>query len=168
MSTLVDAVTREVAWLNTTGDGLPDLPKSAGGPWDVIQRYSARTPAVRKCAIYALLPTMTETRISNARKRQTFTFRHRLEWPIGGSTVDTGFWEQEQDNFAGAVDLLVARIRGTLRDHSHGGRFLSAAEEGPNGRIIATFEDPPDSRAQGIALLRGHIVYTADGFDFTA
>jgi hypothetical protein len=166
VSTLVDAVQREVAWLNTSGDGLPDLLKDAGGPWDVIQAFGPRTPATRQCAVYALLPMMTEKRISNARKMQTFNFRHRLEWPIGGSTVDAGFWEAEQGNFAAAVDLLIARVRGTLGDHSHGGRFLSAAEDNTNGRITVQFEDP-DTRNQGIALLRGHMMYSADGFDFT-
>ena len=164
---LADAVAREVAWLQTSGDGLPALLKPAGGLWDVIQAYGPRTPAARKSAVYALLPTMVEKRISNARKMQTYQFRHRLEWPLGGTTTDAGFWETEQANLAAATDLLIARIRGTLADHTHGGRFLQVAEDGTNGQITVHFDDP-DTRTQGVALLRAHITYSADGFDFTA
>ena len=35
-----DVVAREAAWLNTTSDTLPSLPKNAGGPFDVIAAYT--------------------------------------------------------------------------------------------------------------------------------
>lgn len=164
---IAEAVDREVAWLKSTGDGLPELLKPAG-LWDIVQAYPPRTGAARRSGIYALYPLTTEKRISNARKMQTYQFRHRLDWPIGGTTVAEGFWEQEHRNFAAAIDLLMARVRGLLGDHTHGGRFRSVAEEDTGGKITVHFQDEPDTRTQGVALLRAHITYSGDGYDFTA
>ena len=46
MST-ADAVDREAAWLATSGDGLPALLVTAGGPFGVVQAYWPRTPGKR-------------------------------------------------------------------------------------------------------------------------
>lgn len=162
---LVDAVDKEVAWLQAV-DALPTLLKSAGGPWDVVQAYLPRTPATRQTALYVLLPTAIEKRISNGRKQQTYSMRIRIEWPIGATTTGVGLWEDEQRALGAAVDKLIARIRGTLLDHTHGGRFLDVAEEGTGGRITVQFEDP-DRNQQQPAMLRGTVTYVADGYDFT-
>jgi hypothetical protein len=163
---LFDAADEEVGWL-TAADTLPTLLSSAGGPWDVVQAYLTRTPATRKTALYVLLPAMREKRISNGRKQKTYNMRIRVEWPIGSSTTGVGLWEDEQRALGAAVDKLFARLRGTLLDHTHGGRFLSVAEEGTAGQINATFEDP-DHRSGQISVIRGLVTYIADGYDFEA
>ncbi len=53
--TSADACDREAAWLSlpgTVADGLPSLLVMDGGPWDVIQAYQPRTPAVRKAQVF--------------------------------------------------------------------------------------------------------------------
>jgi hypothetical protein len=159
---------REVAWLVATDDGLPALRRADGGPWDVVQGYATRTPSTRQTGIYLLRRGMSETRLSNQRKIQTHQFRGKLWWPIGASTTSTGLWEDEQRAFDDAIDLLVARIRGTVGDHTHGGGFLSVAEAPQNTSISVAFVDPDQTLSSSPACLRADISYSADDRDFTA
>jgi hypothetical protein len=160
------AIDREVEFLTASGDGLPELTKAAGGPWDVVQGYWTRTPATRKTAIYLLRPSVAEYRFSNQRKIQTHQFRGKLWWPIGATTVQTGLWEDEQRAFDAAVDLLVDRVRGNVFDHTHGGRFLSVAEAPDGARITVQFADPEQTLGSSPAALRADITYQADDRDF--
>ena len=164
---LFDAVDEEVAWLRAVDD-LPALLTADGGLWDVIQAYHTRTAATRQTAVYVLLPTMRERRISNGRKQQTYSMRLRIEWPIGATTTGVGLWEQEQRKLAEATDRLFDRIRDHLLVHTHGGRFLDVAEESTGGAINVTFEDPDVRNQQQVAMLRGTVTYVANGYDFTA
>jgi hypothetical protein len=161
---------REAEWLCTTsmGDGLPSLLKADGGPWDVVQAYWPRTPPRHKTAIYVLRPQFAETRLSNQRKLQTHTFRLKCLWPIGATTTQSGLWEDEQQAFDEAVDLVLERVRGTLMDHTHGGRFLSVAEAPDGSRINVSFSDPEQHSGSSPAALRADITYLADDRDFTA
>ena len=158
MST-ADPVTREVAWLRSSGDGLPALLKSAGGPWDAVQGYWPRTPEQRLSAIYVLRPALVDARWANQRKLTTYDFRLKLLWPVGSTTTAAQLWETEQQNLDIAVDLLITRIRGQLGDHTHGGRFLSVAEAPEHARITAHFEDPERVTA---TMLRAEMSYAAD------
>jgi hypothetical protein len=160
---------REVEWLRTSGDSLPALLKANGGPWDVIQAYGPRTYISRQSGIYLLRPSLIEERVSNQRKRHSYVFRGRLWWPIGSTTTSTELWEREQRALDDAVDLLIARVRGLLHDHSHGGRFLQVAEDSTSGRITVAFDDPDQAHSSSNpAALKATITYSADDFDFTA
>ncbi|MEK6443635.1 hypothetical protein [Pseudonocardia sp. T1-2H] len=160
------AIDREAAWLSASGDGLPALLKSAGGPWDVIQGYWGRTTARMKTGIYLVRPAVVESRFTNQRKIQTHQFRGKLWWPIGATTVQSGLWEDEQRAFDAAVDLLVDRVRGHALDHTHGGRFLAVAEAPDGGRITVQFADPEQGQGSSPAALRADITYQADDRDF--
>lgn len=166
MST-ADAVAREAAWLRTTGDGLPAL-LAPDGPWQVIQGYWPRTPAARVTGIYLWRPALEERRFTNQRKINFYEFRAHLIWPVGTTTTADPLWETEQAALDEAVDLLLARLRGFVGDHTHGGRFLAAAEAPDPGRILVRFHEPATTAAMTPATLRAEVTYHADDRDFTA
>jgi hypothetical protein len=161
MST-ADAVAREVAWLNTSGDGLPALLTAAGGPWDNIQSYWARTPATQQTTIYMLRPSLSDERAANVRIRTTYDFTLKLVWPIRQTT--TGIAEGEQQNLDNAVDLLLQRVRGPLLDKTHGGRFLSVGEVPRMPGVHVMFDDPALTIDSSKALL-ATVSYSADDFE---
>lgn len=163
-----DAPDREVDFLVTTGDGLPSLLTNSGGPWGVITRgWPSRLPA-QDSGLYLLRLALTEQRFSNARKLIRHDFTVRAWWPLGTSGGVPGDWQADQIALDTAVDLLVQRIRGTVGDHTHGGRFLSVAEAPDPGRIIVRFADPEATVTGSPAVLRADISYSADDGDFTA
>lgn len=163
-----DAVDREVAWL-TSVDSLPALLESAGGPWQVVQAYWPRTFAAKKTGIYVMRSSLDENRFANQRKMTTFAFRAKLWWPVGATTTSVGISEAEQRAFDAATELLLARVRGTTFDHTHGGAFLSAAEgPGTDGRISVRFADPEQTMHQNPACLRAEATWLADDRDFAA
>lgn len=157
-----DAVAREVAWLTSTGDNLPALPASAGGPWSVIQAYKSRTPSTRLSGIYIPLPNYTWERWGNQRKLYRYSFTADIVWPVGSTSTGMAIWETEQEALGSAVDLLVDRIGGDLFDHTHGGRFLSVAEAPEPGRITVHFADPEQTANASPATLRATVTWSAD------
>ena len=159
--TAADAVAREVAWLSTTGDGLPALLAPAG-PWSVIQAYRPRTPSTRLSGLYLMRTGYVEERWGNQRKLVRHTFHADLIWPIGSTTTGVTIWEAEQAALDNAVDLLVQRIRGQLFDHTHGGRFLSAAEAPDPARITVSFSDPEQTANGSPATLAAAVRFEAD------
>lgn len=160
-----DAVAREVAWLTTSGDGLPALLTSAGGPWDIVQAYVSRTPPTRQTAIYLLRSATVGVRRSNQRRIETYDFRGKMWWPIGATTSGSNLWEVEQAALDAAVALLVQRVYGFLGDHTHGGRFLSAAETPDPARVMVHYDDPEATANQSPAILSATITYTVDDFE---
>lgn len=165
-----DALDREVAFLSLSGDGLPALSSTVGGPWNVIQAYWPRTPATRQTGIYLMRTSLHDRRFSAERRIDSYLFRGKLWWPVGATSTGTGLWEQEQRALDAAVDLLVTRIRGFLFDHTHTttlGSFLSVAEAPAPGDVTVTFTDP-EATGSTISALRADITYAADDRDFTA
>jgi hypothetical protein len=165
MATSADAVAREAVWLTTSGDGLPTLLTTAGGPWDIVQGYTPRTPPTRQTAIYLTRTSTVGVRRSNQRRIETYDFRARLHWPIGSATTGSNLWEAEQAAFDSAIQLLTQRIYGFLGDHTHGGRFLSAAETPDPARVMTRFDDPEVTANQSPAILSATITYTVDDFE---
>jgi len=159
-----DAVQREADWLSSFGDGLPALLKTNGGPWDLVQAYWPRTPNYNLNGIYVTRTRITDIRWSNQRKLPRYTFRLKLFWRIGSTTTGTMIAETEQANFDAAVDLLIDRLRGTLGDKTHGGRFLSATEApGRNPEINIDFDPPETTMDRG--FLSGTANYEADDLE---
>lgn len=155
------AVQREADWLNQFGDGLPALLSANGGPWDVVQAYWPRTPNYNLNGIYVTRHRLQDVRISNQRKRPTHAFRLKLFWRIGSTTTAAGLAEAEQQAFDNAIDLLLQRIRGTLGDKTHGGRFLSVGETpGREPEINVDFDPPETTLDRG--FLSGTAMYSAD------
>lgn len=163
-----DVVDREAAYLATSGDGLPALLRTDGGPWDVVAAYWPRTPVTRQSGIYLTRATINATRFANQRRIESYDFRGKLRWPIGATTVGINLWEDEQRAFDAAIELLITRIYGFLGDHTHGGRFLSVAEAPEPGRIVVHFDDPEHLVTLGTNVLSATITYAADDRDFTA
>jgi len=153
-----DAVDREAEWLRSAGDGLPALLAPAG-PWDVVQGYVPRSPAQLQCSIYVTRSRLRDPRVANQRKRPAHSFRLRLLWPIGSTSTDR-VAEDEQRAFDNAIDLLVQRVRGTVGDHTHGGRFLSVAEAPETDPVTVDFDDPMASILAG--ALTARVTYPAD------
>jgi hypothetical protein len=154
-----DAVDREVAWLTTSGDGLPDLLADVGGPWDNIQAYWPRTPATRQKSIYVMRRGFRDERTANVRRMPTYQFALKIVWPLSSGS---GSAETEQRALDAAIDLLLQRIDGPMLDKTHGGRFLSVAE---NPRYVdVTFVDPEQTIA-ATASLRAEVAYSADDFE---
>ena len=160
-----DALDRESAWLNTTGDTLPTLNASAGGPFHIIQARWPRIPATRKTALYVLRQpsgSFQVDRFAAVRTISRTAFMLRLMWPLANGQ---GSAETEQLLFEQAIDQVVTRVMGLLEDKSHGGRFLSVAEG--RGQQIAVHFDDPEQSLPG-AIFRASITYGADDYEINS
>ncbi|MDJ0342291.1 hypothetical protein QMK19_03695 [Streptomyces sp. H10-C2] len=159
--TTADAVDREVAWLNASGDGLPALNTSAGGPFGNIQGYWPRTPGRRGTNLFVMRRAITEHRFANIRRMATYQFELKLVWPLSSGQ---GRAEDDQRAFDLAVDKVLLRIGGYPGDKSHGGRFRSVAED--PAQVTVRFHDPAQS-VPPEAEFWAEITYHADDIEFT-
>jgi hypothetical protein len=148
-----------VDWLTSFGDGLPSLVEP-NGPWSVIQTFIPRVTAKKKAGVYVLLPTTRITRFSNIRSMPTYDFELKLVWPLSSGI---GSAEEDLQAFYVAVDLLIRRILGPLSDKTHGGRFLSGAE---NPKYLEVNIDDPDTTIGSMAGFVGKVTYSADDNEF--
>jgi len=154
--------TREAAWLNTTGDGLPSLNASANGPWQVLQAFYSRTPGTQQTQCYVWAGEIADNRVANIRIRTTYQVTLDLHWPVRQTTSPLA--EQEQQNFKNAVELLLQRIRGPVNDKSHGGAFLSAGEVPRQPGVHVQFEHPSVT-IPADKELRATVTYFVDDFE---
>ncbi|WP_367134424.1 MULTISPECIES: hypothetical protein [Streptomyces] len=153
-----DAVAREAAWLSdyNPADGLPALPTAIGGPFDTVQAYLPRTPAQRRTQLYVLRRQLREERTAHVRRMARHLIELRIIWPASSAS---GSSEDPQQALDVAVELVLQRVGGLLLDKTHGGRFLSVAENPPE--VTVDFPDPePGLRDR--ADLRCTITYWAD------
>ncbi|MBD0743602.1 hypothetical protein [Streptomyces sp. CBMA152] len=155
-----DAVDREVAWLTASGDGLPALLASSGGPWGNVQAYQPRTPGKRSTNVFVLRRQIHEKRFAHVRRMATHEFVLKMVWPLSSGQ---GIAEADQRAFDVAVDKLLQRIGGLVGDKSHGGRFRSVAENPEY--VIVRFTDPEQTLSVG--EFHGEITYYADDFEIT-
>lgn len=157
--TSADAVDREATWLATSGDGLPGLLKTVGGPFDNVQAYMPRTPNTQQRSIFVLRRDIKDDRVANIRRRATYEFVLRIIWPI---LAGSGSAETEQRNLDAAIELVIQRIVAPTLDKTHGGRFLSVAEgHGPMPNVA--FTDPEHTIP--LKTLEAEITYSADDFE---
>jgi hypothetical protein len=163
-----DQVARETAWLRTSGDTLPALLTSAGGPWQVVQAYwpGARF-AAKQTGVYVLRHRLIMPRFGGRRIMPGTMFDLRLVWPV--KTVNSPVAETEQANLDAACDLLLQRIDGLPGDKSHGGRFLSVGEAFEGTAVqgiypVVDFADPEVTIPQG-GWLRATVSYPANDFE---
>jgi hypothetical protein len=160
---------REAAWLQTANDSLPSLLAADGGPWDIVQAYWPGAHFAKdKHGIYVDAKPADDLRVSNQRIRPRYTFVLSLTWSIKaqGATAGTSgkalIAETEQQNLDNAAALLIERIRGPLGDKTHGGRFLSVAE---NPRTVTyAKEDPAVTIPQSRSLV-ATVTYKADDYE---
>lgn len=153
-----DALDREAAFLNTTTDGLPNLTAL----FQIIQARQPRMPATRKKALYVLrAPSMSAKlqRYGGQRSMLTTHLMLRLYWPLSNGQ---GSAETEQLAFEQAIDQVITRVQGPFGDKTHGGRFLSVAEN-PD-YIDVDYGDPEKSIADGV--FAAHLTYAAEDPDF--
>lgn len=153
--TTADAVDRETAWLQTSGDGLPSLLTTAGGPFDLIQAYQPRTQRTKQRSIYVLRRGLLDDRFSVARRHEAHELILRIRWPL---LTGTGAAEVEQRNLDKAIELVLQRVRGPLQDKTHGGQFLSAAEN--PSQIQVVWADP--AKTIDLGYLEVEVMYRAD------
>lgn len=153
-----DAVTREAAWLAAfdPADGLPALSTSLGGPFDVIQGYMPRTPQQRRTQLYVLRRRLHEVRTAHVRRMARHHFELRIIWP---ASSPSGSAEGPQQALDEAIELVLLRVGGLMLDKTHGGRFLSVAED--PAEVVVDYADPADSVA-GRADLLCTVSYAAD------
>lgn len=170
-----DACDREAAWLSlpgTAADGLPSLLVIDGGPWDVVQAYVPRTPAVRKGQVFVTRSTMVLERLANVRSIFAYDFVLKLRWPLSNGA---GNAESDQRAFDVAIHQLCMRIRGIGpnqpggSDKTHNGAFLQVAEGSevthtmPGIRV--QFVDPEQTITSGVDF-QATVMYAADDRDF--
>ena len=166
MST-ADAVAREAAWLNTTGDSLPSLPSSAGGLWEVIDAYvQGAARQTQKPAIYVKRGQVRQVRVANQRVRPRYPMILELHWPVrvtspGASSIAA----TEAQNFDDAIEALRARVTGPLGDKSHGGRFLSAAIDGKGQPDIDVVYGDASATIKAAKELTASMSYSVDDFE---
>jgi hypothetical protein len=157
-----DAAEREAAWLATSGDTLPALLVSAGGPFDVVQAYRPRTPRQRATSLYVIRRALREERFANVRRMAHYEFELQINWPI---TNTQGSGEDEQAALDAAVDLVLQRVGGLSFDKTHGGRFRSVAEEPKFVDVV--FSDPAEAFAKRPGVFEAALSYWADDFEIT-
>jgi len=165
-----DAVARESSWLSTpSGDSLPFLPASAGGPWQFIGAYEqGAATRTQLTAIYVKRGRVQQVRTANQRVKNRYPMSLELHWPVrvispGASSIAA----TEAQNFDDAIEALRARITGPLGDKSHGGRFLSAAEVKGTPGLDVQF-DPANRDIRAAKELRATVTYWIDDFEFSA
>jgi hypothetical protein len=154
-----NAVDREVAWLTTTGDGLPTLLAPAG-PWQNIQAYQPRTPGRRGSNIFVLRRQIHDKRFAAVRRMPTYQFHLKLIWPLSSGA---GSAEADQRAFDAAIDQVLQRIDGFPGDKTHGNRFRSVAENPEYVQV--EFADP--EHTLGVSEFRADITYYADDAEIT-
>jgi len=166
MST-ADAVTRELAWL-TAVDDLPSLLTDDGGPWDVVDWWQGARFARDKHGLYVDARDTGSVRTSSQRIMPQYQFVLTLYWPIlaqgpggAGTSSKALIAETEQANLDAAKDLVLQRINGFPGDKTHGGRFLSVAEN-PR-KVTYTKADPVEGVQQ--RELRSLFTYRADDYE---
>lgn len=158
-----DAVDREVAWLITTGDGLPALRTVDGGPFQILQARWPRIPSTSKTQLYVLRSPVASYKIERfaaIRSAPVTGFMLSLHWPM---TQGTGSAEAEQALFEQAIDSVLTRVLGFQGDKSHGGRFLSVGED--HGGITVNYDDV--EQAMGSRVFKATITYSADDLEIT-
>ncbi|MEV5944240.1 hypothetical protein [Streptomyces sp. NPDC051994] len=153
-----DAVARETAWLAAYDpfDGLPALLTAQGGPFDVVQAYLPRTPAQRKSQLYVMRRRLQDVRTAHVRRMARHQFELRIIWP---ASSPSGSAETPQQALDSAVELVLQRIGGLMLDKTHGGRFLSVAED--PAEVAVDFADPTPS-LRDRADLTCIVSYSAD------
>ncbi|MCY0917056.1 hypothetical protein OS965_02545 [Streptomyces sp. H27-G5] len=153
-----DAVIREAAWLVDFNavDGLPALHASQGGPFDVVQAYLPRTPQQRRPQLYVIRRRLQEVRTAHVRRMARHWFELRVVWP---TSSPSGAAEGPQQALDDAVELVLQRIGGLMLDKTHGGRFLSVAED--PAEVTVEYSDPTESLPNRADLLCA-ISYAAD------
>lgn len=158
------AVTREAAWLQTSGDGLPALQAADGGPFQVVQAYwPGAKLRTQQTGLYVRRARITDPRVSNQRLRPLYPLLLVIVWPVRGSPGMTVIAETEQQNLDYAVELVRQRVTGPLGDKTHGGRFLSVAEVPREQAVTVDFDDPETILQQKV--LRARVTYLADDFE---
>lgn len=162
VSSSATAVAREAAWLAAydPADGLPALLKGQGGPFDVVQAYWPRTPAARRNCLYVLRRRIESGRTANVRTMDRYQFLLRIAWPLSSRTGSAEAVQQALDD---AVELVLRRVGGLFMDKTHGGRFLSVAENPPQSDV--DFVDPESTITGPNPELRAQITYWADDFE---
>lgn len=161
--TTADAVDRETAWLNSSGDGLPALLEQAGGRWSIVQAYRNRSPQQRVTRIYVLRSAIRVERYGMIRKLAKYEFTLKACWPMANAA---GNAEAEQRAFDAAIDDVLTRIGGIgppLADKTHGGRFLSVAED-PT-QVEVHFTDPDTTLAGPVEFEATIGPYWADDYE---
>ena len=157
VSGLTDALDREAQWL-TAVDDLPNL----NNVFEIIQARWPRTLQVKKRGLYVLhdSPAAHNQRTTNQHTMTTFGIQLMIVWPFKTTSAASPA-ETEQAGLDAAIDAVTARVFGELLDHTHGGRFLSVAED-PT-RLTVDMSDA----AQGVADFgwTARIRYTADDFE---
>ena len=161
------AVARETAWLQTSGDTLPALLASAGGPWQVIDAYEqAAATRTQKTAIYVTLARIEQVRVGNQRLRWRYLMRLELRWPVRATTpgTATSIAAAEQQNLDSAVELLRQRVTGLLGDKTHGGRFAAAGEVKGQPGFTVNYE-PATATIKAFKELRATALYPVDDYE---
>lgn len=104
-----------------------------------------------------------ERRISNGRVERAHTFELRLAWPlVSGASSMT----DDQRYLDALIEALLARVRGTTGDHTHGGLFLTVAQpqDGPagaSGSPDVQRDDPMAALALQTPVLSATVTYGA-------
>ena len=148
------AVQRETDWLSQAGDGLPALLAGAGGPFDEVHAYFPTVPSMESRTLYVLRSKISQPRFAAQRLMSTYPFRLVAWWPL--LSVDGA--EADQQALDDAVELVLQRIAGFPTNKTHGGRFLSVAE---NPRIVeGDFTQVEDTIPSG--YISAVITYSAD------
>lgn len=159
-----DAVAREAAWLQTSGDGLPALLASDGGPFEVVQAYWPGSKfRARATGVYVDHGDWSDPKVANVRLRPQYVFTVKVYWPIKATAAPIA--ETEQQNLDIALELLRQRIDGPEIDKSHGGRFLSVGQV-PRGAALRFRKEDPEVSLQRDPTLRASATYYADDLEF--
>jgi hypothetical protein len=163
------AVAREAVWLQTSGDSLPSLLVSDGGPWQLIDAYSnaAATRTGLKAIYVTREPGFESIRAANQRVRFRYRMKLELHWPVTRTSPgNSSIAAESQADFDAAIELLRQRVAGPLGDKSHGGRFLSAGVAHSGGQPdITVTPEVADATIRGGKELVASLTYLIDDYE---
>lgn len=146
MAAYGDAVQREVDWLTEEVVGLPVLLKDQGGAFDLVLPYGRKAGSLPVGGRYMFVyrEATVERRFAIQQKIQIHRLRLRVSWPVRAPGAQP---EVDLAELDAAVEDILAKVRGPFGDHTHGGRFLDAAEgdEGSDRTGTEVTSDDPDT-----------------------
>lgn len=122
------AVSREAAWFTTdpppSFPGAYPLQTANQGPFDVIQGYIPKDPQSKR-SLYITRGKAKQARISLGGEFEiVHTFTVIVMWPLRSAKL-----EDDQSALDTAVAAVIQRIQGPNLDHTHGGAFLTVADD---------------------------------------
>jgi hypothetical protein len=142
-----DVITREAPWYTsdppagTTSTQFPPLQIVNGGLYDTVQAYYSKVIPRGKYLFLTCEAILNDELVEwQANREVKYQMLLTSIWSIDSGS---GKLEDDQQNHHNALQLVLARVRGLIADHTHGGAFpTGVGVGGPEGDGRITMRKP--------------------------